>query len=139
MSFNPFEKEDFHAPNAEINTTPLVDVMLVLMVIFLVTAPVLEQSIALNLPKTAAVSITESNPVTVSIKQNGEYFWEGQEISKEELTQKLLEMKGSKVYEVKQILIRADSHTQYSTVAFVIAEASRVGVTNIGFAVDGEN
>ena len=135
MSFNPFEKEDFHAPNAEINTTPLVDVMLVLMVIFLVTAPVLEQSIALNLPKTASVSISEHKSITVSITQNGNYFWEKQEISKEELTQKLLEMKGSK----EQILIRADSHTQYSTVAFVLAEASRVGVTNIGFAVDGKN
>ena len=135
MSFNPFEKEDFHAPNAEINTTPLVDVMLVLMVIFLVTAPVLEQSIALNLPKTASVSISQSKPVTVSITQNGEYFWEGQAISKEELTQKLLEMKGSK----EQILIRADSQTQYSTVAFLLAEASRIGVTNIGFAVDGKN
>ena len=135
MSFNPFEKEDFHAPNAEINTTPLVDVMLVLMVIFLVTAPVLEQSIALNLPKTASVSISQSKPVTVSITQNGNYFWEGQEISKEELTHKLLEVKGSK----EQILIRADSQTQYSTVAFVLAEASRVGVTNIGFAVDGKN
>lgn len=135
MSFNPFEKEDFHAPNAEINTTPLVDVMLVLMVIFLVTAPVLEQSIALNLPKTASVSISEGNPTTVSITQNGEYFWEGQAISKEELTQKLLEMKGSK----EQVLIRADSQTQYSTVAFLLAEASRVGVTNIGFAVDGKN
>jgi len=135
MSFNPFEKEDFHAPNAEINTTPLVDVMLVLMVIFLVTAPVLEQSIALNLPKTASVSISQSKPVTVSITQSGNYFWEGQEISKEELTQKFLEVKGSK----EQILIRADSQTQYSTVAFVLAEASRVGVTNIGFAVDGNN
>ena len=135
MSFNPFEKEDFHAPNAEINTTPLVDVMLVLMVIFLVTAPVLEQSIALNLPKTASVSISQSKPVTVSITQNGEYFWEGQAISKEELTQKLLEMKGSK----EQVLIRADSQTQYSTVAFLLAEASRIGVANIGFAVDGKN
>ena len=135
MSFNPFEKEDFHAPNAEINTTPLVDVMLVLMVIFLVTAPVLEQSIALNLPKTASVSISQSKPVTVSITQSGNYFWEGQEISKEELTQKLLAVKGSK----EQILIRADSQTQYSTVAFILAEASRVGVTNIGFAVDGKN
>lgn len=135
MSFNPFEKEDFHAPNAEINTTPLVDVMLVLMVIFLVTAPVLEQSIALNLPKTASVSISESNPTTVSITQNGEYFWEGQAIFKEELTQKLLEMKDSQ----NQVLIRADSQTQYSNVAFLLAEASRVGVTNIGFAVDGKN
>jgi len=135
MSFNPFEKEDFHAPNAEINTTPLVDVMLVLMVIFLVTAPVLEQSIALNLPKTASVSISEGNPTTVSITQNGEYFWEGQAISKEELTQKLLEMKDSQ----NQVLIRADSQTQYSNVAFLLAEASRVGVTNIGFAVDGKN
>ena len=135
MSLNPFEKVDFHAPNAEINTTPLVDVMLVLMVIFLVTAPVLEQSIALNLPKTASVSISQSKPVTVSITQSGNYFWEGQEISKEELTQKLLAVKGSK----EQILIRADSQTQYSTVAFILAEASRVGVTNIGFAVDGKN
>lgn len=135
MSFNPFEKEDFHAPNAEINTTPLVDVMLVLMVIFLVTAPVLEQSIALKLPKTASVSVTQNKPITVSITQSGEYFWQGVLLSKEELTQKLLEMNGSS----EQVLIRADSQTQYSTVAFLLAEASRIGVTNIGFAVDGKN
>ncbi len=135
MSFKAFEKDDFHAQNAEINTTPLVDVMLVLMVIFLVTAPVLEQAISLQLPKTASVSIMEVKNISVSITKDGQYHWNSEVISKEVLSQKLFEMKNSK----DQILIRADADVKYSTVAFLLTEASRLGISNVGFAVSEES
>jgi biopolymer transport protein ExbD len=135
MPLKAFEKDDFHAPNAEINTTPLVDVMLVLMVIFLVTAPMLEQSIRLELPKTASVSVLDTKSITVSITKNGDYYWDSNAISKTALTQKLQETKNRDPKQ--QILIRADADVKYSSVAFVLAEASRNGLTNVGFAVDG--
>ena len=135
MSLKAFEREEFHAPNAEINTTPLVDVMLVLMVIFLVTAPMLEQSVRLELPKTASASIEDIKSITISITKSGQYHWGSEEISKDELRQKLIEMKGQNPKE--QILIRADAEVKYSSVAFLLAEASKLGISNVGFAVDG--
>lgn len=135
MPLKAFEREDFHAPNAEINTTPLVDVMLVLMVIFLVTAPMLEQSVRLELPKTAPAFVSEAKSVTVSITKDGRYHWNSDEVSAPMLTQKLKEAKG---YDSEQqILIRADADTKYSGVAFLLAEALKLGLTNVSFAVDG--
>ncbi len=135
MPLKAFEKDDFYAPNAEINTTPLVDVMLVLMVIFLVTAPMLEQSIRLELPKTAAASVSETKSITISITKDGRYYWDSNEISEAILTQKLQETKSHD--SKQQILIRADADVKYSSVAFLLVEASRLGLTNVGFAVDG--
>lgn len=135
MSLKAFDKDDFHAPNAEINTTPLVDVMLVLMVIFLVTAPMLEQSIRLELPKTAVASISEVESITVSISKDGNYYWNSNEVSEKMLTEKLQE--AQKYDAKKQILVRADANVKYASVAFLLAEASKFGLTNISFSVDG--
>ena len=66
-----FDKEDLQAPLSEINMTPLVDVMLVLLIIFLITAPILTSTIQLNLPKDSGISTQEKDPITISITKNG--------------------------------------------------------------------
>ena len=84
-----FEREELQAPLSEINMTPLVDVMLVLLVIFLVTAPVINSAINLNLPQEAASEITEEKIVAISINKDGQYFINDRAISFDELSNEL--------------------------------------------------
>lgn len=127
---NSFDRDDFNAPLAEINTTPLVDVMLVLMVIFLITAPMLNNVVKLNLPKESANKISEQKPITLSIDPEGKYYWNDMKISKSDLKNHLALASKS---DVQQIFIRADSAVPYSEVAHVLADLSKSGIKNIGF------
>ena len=126
-----FQKEDLSAPLAEINMTPLVDVMLVLLVIFLVTAPILTSSINLNLPSEAASQLSEEKNLTVSIDVNGNYFLDDKEISFAELERQFLIAK--KNNPKVQVRLRADVDVNYGKVSNVLAVAQRLGLSNIGF------
>lgn len=126
-----FDQEELQAPLTEINMTPLVDVMLVLLVIFLVTAPMLNSSIQLNLPSESASQITEKKPITISINKNGEYFLDDNSISANELEQKLQEI--SKTNPKQVIHLRADVDVSYGKVSNILASAQRFGLANIGF------
>ena len=129
-----FDREDLAAPMAEINTTPLVDVMLVLLVIFLVTAPMLTNSIKLELPHETAVQVDNKKTVTVSIKSDGQYYWGETQVSDAELDAKL---RDAGTTDSKQPLnIRADSGVTYGKVSHVLAEAGKAGLTNIGFITE---
>lgn len=137
MAINNFDRDDLHAPLAEINTTPLVDVMLVLMVIFLVTAPMLTQAIKLKLPNETATEITEQKSVTISIDQNGRYFFDDRQLSEQQLEAKLKELAHNDLKQ--QIFLRADTQAQYGKIAHILASASRVGLKNIGFITEPKN
>lgn len=126
-----FDKDDFSAPMAEINTTPLVDVMLVLLIIFLVTAPMLTQAIKLELPNEKAQTVDDEKPIMVSINANGEYYWDSTLISKKQLETKFSE--AAKVNTQQPIHLRADKKTPYENVSHILAAAQRTGLTNIGF------
>ena len=83
---NKFRREeDFSAPLSEINTTPLVDVMLVLLVVFLVTAPIINNSVELNLPKESAKEISKNDRIVISIKESGQYYIAQEMVGDEEL------------------------------------------------------
>lgn len=127
----PFEREELQAPLAEINMTPLVDVMLVLLVIFLVTAPMLNSAIKLNLPSESAAQITEQKTITISVNRSGQYFIDDQQISANELEQKLQAL--AKENPKQQIHLRADVDVPYGKVSHVLATAQRFGLSNIGF------
>jgi biopolymer transport protein ExbD len=133
MAFKNFEEE---TPLSEINTTPLVDVCLVLMVIFLVTAPMLTSAIKLELPKEQAGSGMEKEPITVSVTKEGEFYFENNKVSKEELRKNLQEIYAKNPK--RQIYIRADSETKYSEVANFIATSSKIGLNNIGFVINNK-
>ncbi len=126
-----FESDDYQAPMAEINTTPLVDVMLVLLVIFLVTAPMITHSIKLELPNEAAKQVQEKKAVTVSVDAAGQLYWEDAPITLEQMEDK---MSALAVEDAKHpIHLRADKNTSYGNVSHILAAAQRFGLKNIGF------
>lgn len=116
----------------EINLIPLIDIMLVLMIIFLVTATVLNPTVPLDLPKTSA-KVNDQPPevVQISIDKNGQIFWDAQAISLDELKSKFEQEKASG--KDPAIHLRADKEGKYDTVAQVLATASGVGLGKIAF------
>jgi biopolymer transport protein TolR len=130
----PFDREDLQAPLSEINMTPLVDVMLVLVVIFLVTAPMLNSAIKLNLPSEAASQITEEKALSISIDKAGKYFLDDRAISFDDLERELKTI--VKKNPKQQIHLRADIETSYGQVSKVLGVAQRIGLSNIGFVTE---
>ena len=116
----------------EMNLIPLIDVMLVLMIIFLLTATVLNPTIPLNLPQTSA-QINEQPPevIQISIDQDAGIFWDDESITLNELDKRLLEQ--SSQGDDPSIQLRADKESKYDTVAQVLAAASQAGLSKIAF------
>lgn len=137
MAMGSFNREDLHAPMAEINATPLVDVLLVLVVIFLVTAPMLTNAIKLELPHETAVQVRDQKVITLSINAGGQYFLDDKPVSSDELEQRMKQIAAT---DAKQPMhIRADETVAYSKVSHVLALATRTGLTNIGFVTQPNN
>ncbi len=132
MSMGSFGSNTGQAPMAEINTTPLVDVMLVLLIIFIITAPLLTHSVKVDLPK-ASSSPTTEKPTTlqVGIDADGQLFLETERIDAEALETRFKEAvaKDEKV----ELHLRADRATRYEKVAETMSAARRAGLTKIGF------
>lgn len=134
MAMGGLDKDDYSAPLAEINMTPLVDVMLVLLVIFLVTAPMLTQAVKLDLPNENAARITDENPVVLSITAKGAYYWSDAAIMLEEIEARF---EGIAAHNPNQpIHLRADENVAYGKVSAVLAMAQRQGLSNIGFITE---
>lgn len=131
MGMGAFDREDLHAPMAEINTTPLVDVMLVLLVIFLVTAPMLTHAVKLELPHETAAEIKDQKAMELSIDAAGQYYWNETPVSDEALRQQM--QSASAANASQPIHIRADGAAAYSKVSHALALAAAAGLTNIGF------
>ena len=131
MAMQGFDKDNFSAPMAEINTTPLVDVMLVLLVVFLVTAPMLTQTIQLELPNEQANTITDKNPITLSISEDGLYYWGDDSVTDAEL-EKRLQMAAIND-KTQAIHLHADVKVAYGKVSKVLALSQKYGLNNIGF------
>lgn len=124
--------------NSTINTTPLVDIMLVLLIIFLITSPVVLDSVKVKLPVDAnEVYKTDPKNITITISKDGDLFWDGSRkpiSSDEELFQKM------KVVAVKlpqpEIHIRGDKHTRYEFVGKTILTVQRAGIQKVGFVLE---
>lgn len=116
----------------EMNLIPLIDIMLVLMIIFLVTATVLNPTVPLDLPTTSA-QMNEAPPevLQISIDKDAGIFWDSQPISLEELKKRFDEQ--AKAGKNPSIQLRADKESKYDTVAQVLATASASGLTKIAF------
>ncbi|NOS98436.1 MAG: biopolymer transporter ExbD [Methylotenera sp.] len=134
MSFGSFNSNQ-QQTKAEINVVPLVDVMLVLLVIFIITAPLLTHSVKIDLPKESNIPvITKPDHVELAIKEDGSLYWNGELVPKESLPERFaLEVKKNKDTELH---IKADSTSQYKNVAHVMAVAAKTGLTKIGFVTD---
>ena len=124
-----------HEEAIELNLIPLIDIMLVLMIIFLVTATVANPSIPLTLPKTTA-DIVDPPPkaITVSINAKGEVAWDSQVISLEELQTRFNE--AGELETKPTVQLRADKESRYDMVAQVMSRASEAGLADIAFVSD---
>ena len=116
----------------EMNLIPLIDIMLVLMIIFLLTATVLNPTVPLDLPKTSAeVKETPPEAIQISIDKDAGIFWDSDPISMEELENRL-QQQGAAGKD-PSVQLRADKEGKYDTVAQVLAAASQAGLTKIAF------
>ena len=121
--------------NHEINVTPLVDVMLVLMIVFMISATVLSSGIPLELPKTDAKALpNQKKPITISVDKDGNIFLQDQQIGLAELSPKLIAL-ADKGYE-ERIYLRGDENGNYGPVMKVMAAINKAGFTNIGLVTE---
>ena len=127
-----FESKHGRKPMAEMNMIPLIDIMLVLLVIFIVTAPLLTHSVKLELPKAASKTIeTVPEKINLSIQADGELYWNGSSIDKETLDKRFQE--AAKKSPAPELHIYADKHADYQFIAEALSSASNAGLTTIGF------
>lgn len=134
MSFGSFNSQQ-HQAKAEINVVPLVDVMLVLLVIFIITAPLLTHSVKIDLPKASSnPNITKPEHIEFAIREDGSLYWNGALIPKETLaTRFAIEAKKEPQPELH---IRADRLAHYEKVAQVMSDAAKTGLVRIGFITE---
>jgi biopolymer transport protein TolR len=122
---------------SEINVTPFVDVMLVLLIIFMVTAPLMQQGMDVNLPETTTQALrVKDDPLILTVNKQGEYFLARKQVPIEELQVKLealFEARGS-----KEIFLRADKDAPYGVVVKAMAAARRAGSTRLGVVTEPE-
>ena len=120
-----------HGLISEINVTPFVDVMLVLLIIFMVAAPLLTVGVPIDLPETRANAMNpETQPITISVNENGQIFLQETEIPLDEVVAKLSAI-ATTGYE-ERIYVRGDKTTNYGTVMQVMARIQAAGYTRIG-------
>jgi len=135
MAFGSFSKQGTAAPTAEINMIPLIDVMLVLLVIFIITAPLLTNAVKIDLPRAAsAPNLTKPDHIQISIDAQHQLYWNGERVVREGLRQRLAAT--SQLQPQPELHLRADKDTPYQAVAEVMADAARAGMTRIGFISD---
>lgn len=122
---------------SQINVTPLVDVMLVLLVIFMVTAPIIQQGVQVNLPqaRSGAIPGTEEHLV-VTVAKNGKVYLNDNVMSLSQLGEKLRAIK--KIDANKQVYLRADQDVRYGTVMQAIAEIRKSGIERLGMVTRPE-
>jgi biopolymer transport protein TolR len=122
---------------SEINVTPFVDVMLVLLIIFMVTAPLMQQGMDVDLPETTTQPLrVKDDPLILSVKRDGNYYLGRTEVKLEELVKKL-----EAIFEArdsKQIYLRADKDAPYGTVVKAMAAAREAGSTQMGIVTEPE-
>lgn len=135
MAFGGFSDSETGQPMAQINMIPLIDVMLVLLIIFIVTAPLLTHSIKINLPTaTTQTNLEKPDTVTLSIDATGNLFWDDRGISDAQLAANLAD--ASRRTPQPELHLRAEKTTQYQKLAEVMAAARNAGVAKIGFITE---
>ena len=135
MAFGSFHHHRQQAPMADINVTPMVDVMLVLLVIFILGAPLLTGSVKLDLPRAQAQAGAQGGAsVTLAIDADGNTYWNQEQLAPPALRARMLE--AGKLAQPPELQLRADRNTRYEVVAQVMAAAQASGLTKLGFVTD---
>ncbi|WP_426319536.1 ExbD/TolR family protein [Pseudoduganella sp. R-43] len=135
MAFGSFNHHRQKESMADINVTPMVDVMLVLLVIFIISAPMFTSAVQLELPKAQAKALQqEADTVTLAIDAAGTVYWNNDALQPGELEERLAEAAG--LPQQPELQLRADKDTRYEVVAQVMAAAQSHGLTRLGFVTD---
>ncbi|MBT0670889.1 biopolymer transporter ExbD [Novosphingobium profundi] len=125
------------APMAEINVTPLVDVMLVLLIIFMVAAPLLKAAVPIELPQSHAKAMAEeAEQITITLRRDGATFWEDQQLAPGELNERLASVEPDAQGKMPLVSLRADKSLDYGRVMGVMGELNRAGFTSISLVTD---
>lgn len=135
MAFGSMNNSGRQSPMAEINVVPLVDVMLVLLIIFIITAPLLTHSVKIDLPKASSEpNITRSEHIELAIRADGSLFWNGKPVALAKLSPRFAATVAQAPE--SELHIKADKLTHYEHVARVMSIAAKAGLTRIGFITD---
>lgn len=123
--------------NSTINTTPLVDIMLVLLIIFLITIPVVIKSVPITLPvATNIVTITKPENITLAVDKAGNYYWNDAPVTNDELLERLKDV-AVKVPQ-PEVHIRGDKETRFENIGRVLADLQRSAMLKVGFITNPE-
>ncbi len=137
MAFASFDRNRSQAPMAEINMVPLIDVMLVLLVIFIVTAPLLTHAVKLDLPRVSSATNTPPpEKIDFAIDAAGQRYWNGEPVTREAAAERF--GRAGQLPQQPQVHLRADEAAAYRAVAETLADATRAGLTRIGFVSQPE-
>jgi biopolymer transport protein ExbD len=132
MAFGDFNRTSASAPMSEINMIPLIDVMLVLLVIFIITAPLLTHSVKIDLPKASSTpNLTKPDNIQLAIDAQGKVFWNGEALERNAWQERM--RAAAKHSPQPEVHIRGDATAAYGKVAVVLADAAKAGLTRIGF------
>ncbi len=137
MAFASFDSKSPGTQMSDINMVPLIDVMLVLLVIFIVTAPLLTQAVKIDLPK-ASSQANDLRPqkIDIAVDAQGTLHWDGEAVARAELQQRLAQAATLPVQ--PELHLRADQNVPYRVVAQTLADASKAGLSRIGFVSEPE-
>jgi len=135
MAFGGFARNGESAPMAEINMVPLIDVMLVLLVIFIITAPLLTHAVKVDLPRASSTpNITQPQNIQLAIKANGDVYWNGEHVAETQIASRMTA--SARLDPQPELHLRADRTTNYEKVAQVLSAAAKAGLTKIGFVTE---
>lgn len=136
MAFLNQESSGCNGPRAEINMIPLIDVMLVLLVIFMVTAPLLTHAVKLDLPKASSQPREKASKVEIAIDAAGGLYWDGDILVTDDLENRFAALANQSPE--TEIHLYADKSSRYEVIADVMTTASRAGLSHIGFITEPE-
>ena len=137
MAFASFDSKRASAPMAEINMVPLIDVMLVLLVIFMITAPLMTSSLKLDLPKTDAAQPSDTPQfIAVALDRDGRYFYGDEAVDAAAFAARIAA--AAKKNPQTEVQLRADKSVPYGRVAELIGIVQKAGLTRIGFVAEPE-
>ena len=129
--------DDDSPPMAEINMTPLVDVMLVLLIVFMITIPVMQHSVKIELPQASSQkNDVKPESININISAKGQIFWNNAPIDIDTL--QIYAQTAAKKNPQPEVQLRADKNARYETVAQVLASSKRAGLTKVGFVTEAK-
>jgi biopolymer transport protein ExbD len=136
MAFNVGSDSGEEEINANINTTPLVDVMLVLLIIFLITIPVVTQTVPMSLPKETNIAHqTKPENIEISVNKDGDVFWNAKAVADNDTLVKKLKQIGV-LNPQPEVHIRGDEKARYESVGRVVFACQRAGILKISFVTE---